>query len=185
MLARKGESSGMSITTKRGDEGTTDLLFGGKSSKTAPQVEALGEVDELNAVLGLARVAMDGEAAEVIDQIQKWLVTLMGELAMPEGKDEAYEKAGFGRITEKEIEWVENLSRGIEGDRKFQGWLRPGETGGELAARLHLARTVARRAERSAWKVSEKVATRELRIFLNRLSDAFWLMARKSEEAPG
>ncbi len=98
----------MSITTKRGDEGTTDLLFGGKSSKTASQVEALGEVDELNAVLGLARVAMDGEAAEVIDQIQKRLVTLMGELAMPEGKDEAYEKAGFGRITEKEIEWVEN-----------------------------------------------------------------------------
>ena len=104
---------------------------------------------------------------------------------MPEGKDEAYEKAGFGRITEKEIEWVENLSGGIEGDRKFEGWLRPGETGGELAARLHLARTVARRAERSAWKVSEKVATRELRIFLNRLSDAFWLMARKSEEALG
>ncbi|MDB4271937.1 ATP:cob(I)alamin adenosyltransferase [Akkermansiaceae bacterium] len=69
----------MSITTKRGDSGTTDLLFGGKASKTAPQVESLGEVDELNAVLGLARVAMDGEAADAIDQIQKWLVTLMGE----------------------------------------------------------------------------------------------------------
>lgn len=172
----------MSITTKRGDSGTTDLLFGGKASKTAPQVESLGEVDELNAVLGLARVAMDGEAADAIDQIQKWLVTLMGELAMPEGENAAYDKAGFGRISETEIAWVENLSGQIEGDRKFAGWLRPGAVGGELAARLHIARTVARRAERSTWKVSEKVATAELRIFLNRLSDALWLMARKSEE---
>jgi len=172
----------MSITTKRGDGGTTDLLFGGKASKVAPQVEALGEVDELNAVLGLARVAMDGEAAETIDQIQKWLVTLMGELAMPEGGEAAYDQAGFGRIGESEIAWVENLSGGIEGDRKFRGWLRPGAGGGELAARLHLARTVARRAERSTWKVANEIATGELRIFLNRLSDALWLMARKTEE---
>lgn len=173
----------MSITTKRGDDGMTDLLFSGKVAKTAPQVEALGAVDELNAVLGLARVAMDGEAAEAIDQIQKWLVTLMGELAMPEGKDAEYDKAGFGRIGETEIEWVESLSQGIEGDRKFKGWLRPGAAGGELAARLHIARTVARRAERRAWEVSEKVSSKELRIFLNRLSDALWLMARKSEES--
>ncbi|MGJ8697913.1 MAG: cob(I)yrinic acid a,c-diamide adenosyltransferase [Verrucomicrobiaceae bacterium] len=172
----------MSITTKRGDLGQTDLLFGGKAGKTDPQVEALGEVDELNAVLGLARVVMEGEAAEAIDQIQKWLVTLMGELAMPEGKDEEYEKAGFGRIGEEEIGWVESLSEGIEGDRKFKGWLRPGESGGELAARLHVARTVARRAERGTWKVSEKVCSGEVRIFLNRLSDALWLMARRSEE---
>ncbi|MDB4500707.1 cob(I)yrinic acid a,c-diamide adenosyltransferase [Akkermansiaceae bacterium] len=172
----------MSITTKRGDEGMTDLLFSGKAAKTAPQVEALGAVDELNAVLGLARVAMDGEAAEVIDQIQKWLVTLMGELAMPEGKDAEYDKAGFGRIGETEIEWMESLSQGIEGDRKFKGWLRPGAAGGELAARLHIARTVARRAERRAWDMTEKVSTQELRIFLNRLSDSLWLMARKSEE---
>lgn len=172
----------MSITTKRGDEGTTDLLFGGKAVKTAEQVEALGAVDELNATLGFARVTMDGEAAEAIDQIQKWLVTLMGELAMPEGKDTEYKKSGFGRITETEIEWVESLSQGIEGDRKFKGWLRPGAAGGELAARLHLARTVARRAERRAWGVSETVSSKHLRIFLNRLSDALWLMARKSEE---
>lgn len=173
----------MSITTKRGDQGVTDLLFGGQAEKTDSQVEALGAVDELNAVLGLARVAMDGEAADAIDQVQSWLVTLMGELAMPEGKDASYEKAGFGRIGETEIEWLQDWCAGIEGDRKFKGWLRPGALGGELAARLHLARTVARRAERSAWLVSENVATPELRIFLNRLSDALWLMARKSEES--
>jgi cob(I)alamin adenosyltransferase len=171
----------MSITTKRGDRGTTDLLFGGKAAKGDTQIEALGAVDELNAALGLARVAMDGEGADAIDQIQKWLVTLMGELAMPLGKDEAYQKAGFGRIGGEEIGWVEKLSEGIEGERKFEGWLRPGAAGGELAARLHLARTVARRAERRAWEVDEKVCSGEVRIFLNRLSDALWLMARKSE----
>ncbi|MGC6425547.1 MAG: cob(I)yrinic acid a,c-diamide adenosyltransferase [Akkermansiaceae bacterium] len=172
----------MSITTKRGDEGKTDLLFGGKAGKGDPQIEALGAVDELNATLGLARVVMDGEGAGSIDQIQKWLVTLMGELAMPAGKDEDYEKSGFGRISGEEIAWLENLSSGIEGDRKFEGWLRPGAAGGELAARLHVARTVARRAERRAWEVNEKVCSADVRIFLNRLSDTLWLMARKSED---
>lgn len=172
----------MSIITKRGDEGMTDLLFGGKVSKTDSQVEALGAVDELNASLGLARVVMEGEGAEAIDQVQKWLVTLMGELAMPAGKEEEYERAGFGRIGEEEISWVEEWSSGIEGERKFKGWLRPGAAGGELAARLHLARTVARRVERCAWDVSGEIASQNLRIFLNRLSDALWLMARRSEE---
>lgn len=172
----------MSITTKRGDSGTTDLLFGGKVKKGDSQIEALGAVDELNATLGLARVTMDGEGAESIDQIQKWLVTLMGELAMPAGKEAEYDRAGFGRIGEVEIRWVESLSAGIEGDRKFEGWLRPGAGGSELAARLHVARTVARRAERCAWGVDEAVCFPEVRIFLNRISDALWLMARKSEE---
>ncbi len=172
----------MSITTKRGDQGFTDLLFGGKVSKGDPQIEALGAVDELNAVLGLARVAMDGEAAESIDRIQNWLVTLMGELATPAGKEAEYEKAGFGRIADEEIRWMETWSASIEGDQKFKGWLRPGASGGELAARLHLARTVARRAERRVWEVSDEIASASLRIFLNRISDSLWLMARKSED---
>ena len=128
-------------------------------------------------------MVMDGEAAEGIDKVQKHLVTLMGELAMPEGKGVEYDKAGFGRIGEDEISWVEGWSADIEGDRKFKGWLRPGENGGELAARLHVARTVARRAEREVWSVVDEVASREVRIFLNRLSDTLWLMARKSEES--
>lgn len=173
----------MSITTKRGDEGFTDLLFGGKIGKTDPQVEALGAVDELNAVLGMARVVMDGEGAEAIDQIQAWLVTLMGELAMPVGKDEEYEKAGFGRIGDSEIGRLEGWCGVIEDGRKFKGWLRPGENGGELAARLHVARTVARRAERRAWETPAEVASTDLRIFLNRLSDLLWLMARQSGES--
>lgn len=171
----------MSITTKRGDAGSTDLLFGGKASKGDSQIEALGAVDELNACLGLARVVMEGEAAEAVDQVQKWLVTLMGELAMPAGKNAEYDQAGFGRIGEVEISWMEDWSAGIEGERKFKGWLRPGENGGELAARLHMARTVARRAERVVWEVSDEIAFPGIRIFLNRLSDALWLMARRSE----
>jgi cob(I)alamin adenosyltransferase len=172
----------MSITTKRGDEGFTDLLFGGKVAKGDAQIEALGAVDELNAVLGFARVVMDGEGASAVDRIQKCLVILMGELAMPEGKDAEYEKAGFGRIGEEEIVWMEEWAASIEGDEKFKGWLRPGANGGEWAARLHVARTVARRAERRVWEVRDEVARREVRIFLNRLSDALWLMARRAEE---
>tara|TARA_B100001057_G_scaffold180567_1_gene181279 strand:+ start:22654 stop:23232 length:579 start_codon:yes stop_codon:yes gene_type:complete len=172
----------MSITTKRGDKGFTDLLFGGKASKGDPQIEALGAVDELNANLGIARVLVDGEVARAIDQIQEWLVTLMGELAMPMGKEIKYEKSGFGRISTSEIEWLEDWSASIEKEEKFKGWLRPGERGGEVAARIHLARTVARRAERRTWDVANEVASAEVRIFLNRLSDALWLLASASEK---
>jgi len=172
----------MSIITKRGDEGMTDLLFGGKVSKTDSQVEALGAVDELNAALGLVRLVMDGEGAEAVDRVQNWLVTLMGELAMPAGKEKEYDRAKFGRIGREEISWVEKWSKSLEGERKFEEWLRPGAVGGELSARLHVARTVARRAERSAWNVSGEIASQDLRIFLNRLSDMLWLMARRSEE---
>lgn len=172
----------MSITTKRGDQGFTDLLFGGKVLKSDPQIEALGAVDELNAFLGLARVAMEGEAAGAIDRIQNHLVTLMGELATPLGKEAEYLKAGFGRISDEEIGWIEEWTAAIEGGQKFKGWLRPGANGGELAARLHVARTVARRAERSVWGVSDDIASASLRIFLNRISDTLWLMARKSED---
>ena len=172
----------MSITTKRGDKGFTDLLFGGKVSKGDPQIEALGAVDELNANLGIARVLLDGEIAKAVDQIQEWLVTLMGELAMPFGKEIEYEKAGFGRISTTEIQWLEDWSASIEKEEKFKGWLRPGERGGELSARVHLARTVARRAERRSWDVVDEVASAEVRIFLNRLSDALWLLASASEK---
>ena len=175
----------MSITTKRGDEGFTDLLFGGKVGKGDPQIEALGAVDELNAALGLARVAMDGEAAGIVDRIQKLLVTLMGELATPAGKEVEYENSGFGRIGPEEIRWMEEWSGEVEKEQKFKGWLRPGASGGELAARVHLGRTVARRAVRRTWMVDDGIASKDLRVFLNRLSDGLWLMASKfeSEEA--
>ena len=173
----------MSITTKRGDHGFTDLLFGGKVAKGDPQIEALGAVDELNAAIGLARVQMDGDAAADLDHIQSRLVTLMGELAMPVGKNTEYEKSGFGRIGADEIVWLEDWSARIEKKETFKGWLRPGEKGGELAARIHLARTVARRAERRTWEVSDQVATSEVRVFLNRLSDALWLLASMSEKS--
>ena len=142
----------------------------------------MGAVDELNANLGIARVLVDGEVARAIDQIQEWLVTLMGELAMPMGKEIEYEKSGFGRISTIEIEWLEDWSASIEKEEKFKGWLRPGERGGEVSARIHLARTVARRAERRTWDVADEVASAEVRIFLNRLSDALWLLASASEK---
>lgn len=164
------------ITTKKGDQGRTELLFGVFVEKGHPQVEALGEVDELNAALGMVRILTGEGLRERIDRIQGWLVILMGELAMPEGKEEQYERVGFKRVGGEEIRFLEEWSQELEKGREVRGWLRPGLRGDELTARLHVARTVARRAERRVWAVSDQVASADLRVFLNRLSDFLWLV---------
>ena len=165
----------MKITTKKGDGGRTELLFGEKVGKTSPQILALGSVDELNAFLGYARVLSHEEH---IDRLQQLLVTLMGELAMPEGGQKKYDNAGFGRIGPKEIDWLEEEINKAEAQGTHRGWLRPGADGKELQARLHLARTVARRAELSVWELPEEIASPNLKIFMNRISDWIWLLAR-------
>jgi cob(I)alamin adenosyltransferase len=184
-IRNKGENvGGMSITTKKGDGGFSELLFGERVSKTSAQIEALGVVDELNAVIGLARLTLAKEGQNMLDQIQGWLITLMGELAMPCGREKDFEKAGFGRIGQEQISFLENWSQQLEDPRSPQGWLRPGKEGGESSARFHVARTVARRAERRIWSLPEQVATQEVRIFLNRLSDYLWLMAKTGTTPP-
>ena len=164
----------MNITTKRGDQGTTDLLLGGKASKTSAQVEALGAVDELSASLGFARLELPPELGEALATVQEHLITLMGELAMPAGEDESYEEKGFGRISEKEVSFLETMQ---QDSGALRDWLRPGAQGGEPGARLHLARTTARRAERRTWAVEDAVAKPLVRIYLNRLSDLLWVLA--------
>ena len=102
----------MSIITKRGDQGSTDLLFGKKAHKTSPRVEALGAVDELSAHLGLARVHTDNtEFSKWIDTVQKHLINLMGEVATEPEDYPKYLSKGYGTITPQEIEALENLSK--------------------------------------------------------------------------
>ena len=173
----------MGITTKRGDEGMTDLLFGGSVPKTHLQVEALGMVDELNAFLGFVRVTVEGEVGDLLDRIQAILVTLMGEVATPEHALDRYESSSFGRVSKEDVTFLEENAAAYDEARALKRWLRPGSAGGEVAARLHLARTVARRAERSLWALPEAIARKPARLFLNRLSDLLWLLARAVEEA--
>ncbi|MES2995933.1 MAG: cob(I)yrinic acid a,c-diamide adenosyltransferase [Verrucomicrobiota bacterium] len=172
----------MSITTGRGDDGQTDLLFGKTAPKDSPRIEAVGAVDELNAALGLARVQCACAARlAVIDRVQEKLVGLMGELAtLPEDMGR-YREKGFPMITSDDVAWVtaESQAREAAGVR-FTGWARPGAEGSAEKAALDYARTVARRAERSVLSLdsAEGGVPLEVKLFLNRISDLCWVMAR-------
>lgn len=172
----------MSIITGRGDNGETDLLFGHRISKTALRVEVLGNVDELNAALGMARAAAaDDEWIMLLDTLQEKLIGLMGQLAtLPKDMDR-YETAGFPLITGEDVDWVLEKARGFEGRGvRFTGWARPGAEGCQARAAVDFARSVSRRAERSILRLHEsgEPVPEEVRIYFNKMSDLLWIMAR-------
>lgn len=172
----------MSIVTKRGDEGETDLLYGKRISKTHLRVETLGTIDELNTAIGLARCQGGEPLAQELDWLQERLVGLMGELAVLPEDLPRYEEDGLARITAKDVESLEELARAIEeAGVDFKGWARPGASGSLPAAFLDQARTVSRRAERRVLSLTEKGDLPEVTLFLNRLSDYLWLLARREE----
>ncbi len=167
----------MGITTRKGDQGETDLLLGQRISKTAPQMRALGAVDELNAALGLIRILNPNID---INRVQKNLMVIMGEISMPAGKNDQYLSAGFEKLSEREVAWLESEIFQLEKPGGLRGWQRPGESGSELSARLHVARTVTRRAELECWAIQTGVLSEHALVFLNRLSDWLWLLARET-----
>ena len=173
----------MSIITGRGDHGETDLLFGKRMAKSSLRAEALGCVDELNAALGLARAdSRDALLVERIDAIQTRLFGLMGELACDAEDAGKYGEKAYARITRADVAWLEELARGIEAQGvRFTGWAVPGGEGSMERAALDFARTAARRAERVVWRLDESgvAVPEEVRIFLNRLSDFLWILARR------
>ena len=172
----------MSIATRTGDDGTTGLLFGGRVPKDDPRIETLGRLDELNAALGLAKVAADAELRGQLEAVQLALVPLMGEVGT--GDVARYlADARFAHLDEAHLARVDSLVANLEGlGLRFDGWATPGGT--PLAAALDLARVAARRAERQM--VSLRTAGVSLRPLLlqyvNRISDALWLLARQAEQ---
>ena len=170
-----------SISTRRGDGGETDLMFGRRVGKDHPRVAACGAVDELNAALGLARVSAGGELGAFIAEVQADLIVLMGELAtLPEDLGRYVEK-GFERFGDGRLAKLDALVERVEAaGLTFEGWALPGAAGDSCAAQLDLARTVCRRAERSIAPLGEEVDAGISR-YLNRLSDALWLSARERE----
>lgn len=175
----------MSIITGRGDHGETDLLFGKRMPKSSLRAEVLGSIDELNAALGMARAASnDHGLVGEIDRIQSQLFGLMGELAFDPPDAEKYLEKGYARITSLDVDAIESLARNIEKSGvRFTGWAVPGQSGSIERAAIDCARTAARRAERNVWKLLETgvPVPEPIRIYLNRLSDLLWILARRNE----
>ena len=178
----------MSITTKRGDMGSTDLLFGHCVLKSHPRIHALGAVDELNAALGLVRVtALREIVKQNLPQFQIELIALMGELATPVGEETRYAQTHPQRINAECVERLHDLVKTMEaqGALKFEGWALPGAGGSLSGAHCDVARTICRRAERSVMDLQDTAHTvpnMEIVRYLNRLSDVLWLMARMEEQ---
>jgi cob(I)alamin adenosyltransferase len=161
------------IYTRGGDKGETSLGDGSRVAKQALRVEAFGTVDEANAALGLARLHAEGEVDAALARIQNDLFDLGADLATPEGGRE-----GALRILAAQ---VERLEREIDAWNAalapLPSFVLPGGT--PLAAHLHLARTVVRRAERlvAALSAAEPVNPEALK-YLNRLSDHLFVLSR-------
>lgn len=170
----------MSIVTKTGDLGTTGLMYNRRVSKCHARVEAYGCVDELNAALGLARAtAPQPFIRDRLAPIQRDLVTLMGELATAVDDLPRYVTDGFTLVEPALTAKLDVLVKEVEAQQlSFHGWAMPGDTPGSAA--LDLARTVCRRAERRVCALHEagQLKNPEIIVFLNRLADLLWLLAR-------
>jgi cob(I)alamin adenosyltransferase len=176
----------MSIVTRRGDQGTTALMYNRRVSKCHPRVEAYGAVDELNAAIGLARAgALDEFVRESLAAIQKDLVRLMGELATAVEDLPRYVKDGYEPVASGMTNGLESLVGKIEAAKVSpRGWATPGAN--MASAALDVARTVCRRAERRACALHDagQLQNPEIVVYLNRLSDLLWLFARWVEAKP-
>lgn len=161
----------------------TALMYGRRVPKNHPRVEAYGTVDELNTALGLARVtATETFISDNIFAVQKDLVTLMGELCVQPEDLPRYVKDGFLLVKPEMTAKLDALVKEIESQNvSFKGWATPGST--KNAAALDMARTVCRRAERRVCDLKDmgEPVNPEIVIYLNRLSDLLWLMARWME----
>jgi cob(I)alamin adenosyltransferase len=166
------------IYTKTGDNGTTGLVRGPRRGKDDLRVEAYGTVDEANSFVGLARLSSASmpKLDSLLARVQNDLFDVGSDLATP-GEDTDPEHPSL-RITAAQTHWVEQeIDHFNEGLEPLRSFVLPGGT--PLAAALHVARTVVRRAERLAVALSreEPVAPEVLR-YLNRLSDLLFVLAR-------
>jgi cob(I)alamin adenosyltransferase len=178
----------MKLYTKTGDDGSTGLFGGERVGKDSVRVEAYGCVDELNGYVGWAASAVGvGELKPMLVRIQSWLFDLGSELAAPAVRVGAGEKGGAGAVRLEgeqvaELEgWIDRVCMGLPELRNF---VLPG--GCEASARLHVARGVCRRAERVCVALSRVEPVRgEVVVFLNRLGDLLFAMARRANQLAG
>ena len=167
----------MKIYTRTGDDGDTGLLGGDRVAKTSLRIVAIGDVDELNATLGLALA--QGAPSE-LHRLQCWLFDLGAELASPPGGK--FDAASIGPA---HVAWLEGeIDRLMDALPPLKAFILLG--GSPAAAALHLARVVCRRAERAVLDLHAAETVREeARTFVNRLSDYLFAAARAANAAAG
>lgn len=171
------------LYTRTGDDGTTCLGTGKRVPKSSLRIEAYGTVDELNACLGAALAA--GPAGELVDplrRIQSELLRLGADLSMPQSDKP---KRRTARIETRDVAALEQLVDALSAQLPpLNSFILPGGT--PVAAHLHVARTVCRRAERTAIALAEKEPLGPSIVpYLNRLSDTLFVMARFQNQAAG
>jgi cob(I)alamin adenosyltransferase len=172
------------IYTKLGDAGETHLGDMSRVSKLHPRVEAYGTIDELNANVGFALLAenMPSQIAELLRRVQNDLLDLGADLCVPPAGGQTGKQAAQRerlRITPDYVQWLEQaLDEVNEKLPPLHSFVIPG--GSDAAGRLHLCRTVCRRAERRALAVED--ANPEALRYLNRLSDLLFVLARAANE---
>jgi cob(I)alamin adenosyltransferase len=170
------------IYTRRGDDGSTGLFGGPRVRKDDLRVAAYGDVDELNSSLGVAREELSGDLRKLVDELQSELFTLGAELATPDlqAAPKSVPRICAADATRLEGE-IDRLTAGLPAQTHF---LLP--AGSKPGALLHLARTVCRRAERTAVQLSRTEAVSvEALAYLNRLSDLLFVMARAANVRAG
>lgn len=177
----------MKIYTKTGDKGDTGLFGGGRVAKDHPRVEAYGDVDELNAALGLARsIELMPRIDEVLAPIQRDLFAIGALLATPD-REKMRQHLEKARIDESRISELEQAIDDAERELEpLKAFIMPGGT--PKAAALHVARTVCRRAERRVVHLqhSDLHSLPELTvIYLNRLSDLLFTLSRLANKRAG
>jgi cob(I)alamin adenosyltransferase len=174
----------MKIYTRTGDSGETGLFGGGRVSKTHPRVEAYGDVDELNAAIGMARaIEMMPRIDEVIVPVQRDLFAIGALLATPD-RDKMKRQLEKASIDERRIRELEQAID--EGDAELEplrSFIVPGGT--PKAAALHVARTVCRRAERRVIALDQEEIPAIVVVYLNRLSDLLFTLARVANRRAG
>ncbi len=164
----------MKIYTRAGDDGTTGLIGGKRTSKADPRIDCIGAVDELNAAVGWVAVAGDGEWVGKLRPVQNELFVIGSLLAWPDERPPAHlpplEESSVGRL-EMEIDAAtDDLT-------PLRNFILPGGT--EISARLHVARAVCRRAERAVVGFShDRPVPAVVITYLNRLSDWLFVQAR-------
>jgi ATP:cob(I)alamin adenosyltransferase len=170
----------VAIYTRTGDAGSTSLFTGQRVSKTHPRVEAYGTLDELNAMLSLCVCAVaEEEHRTLLEALQQHIFWFSAELA----SDSEQPSPGKRYISSEEIALLEQtIDREMARVPALHQFVLPGRC--EAASRLHLARTVARRAERRLVELAAEVTIRQILLrYLNRLSDCLYALARSEDHA--
>ena len=178
-----GNNQDVKIYTRTGDGGDTGLFDGTRVPKSDPRVAAYGDVDELNAWLGLVRTEVtESELTAMLEQIQRDLFALGARLADPSHKIAA--RVAKAAVTTEDISrlegWIDQLESELPPLRRFI--LAGGSRGGAL---LHVARTICRRAERAMVSLGQDAFEPELLVYVNRLSDLLFVMARAANRRAG